>query len=260
MKKVHWWGLSLLSFLKSLICLGLRGKRQIFFPQWLLSVRGLQRTGLFLLLCLCFGAGWQIAQNSWDGELYIYLDSSSSADGVRNIASVGGEKNMALSKDLLGKELQKAIVHLSQVKATEQEIEFFLGPALLTGPGGAPVLACDRYQKVDMLFIAGEVAFHGHSPVLSMQADCRTEAHDNSPRTGPFVIPRKQIVSAPLNQKLFRSEKGDLFLFRHVQIRWPKKWTLSRLRFFDDKKGGKKDFVLPFSAQKEEDLFTLHFF
>ena len=257
MNKVCSYGLL---FLHPLLSLYLRRKNQIFFfLRWVCSVQRIRYLGLLLALGLFFGAGWRIAQSSWNGALYIYVDSSPADGSIRNIASVGEEENVSLSKDLRSKGLQKTMVHLSQVKSTEKEIEFFLGPALLKGQGGLPVLACKSYQKVDMLFVAGEVAFHGHSPVLSMQADCRVETHNNVPLTGPFVIPRKQIVSAPVDQKLFRSKKGDLFLFSHVQIRWPKKWTLSQIRFFSDKKG-EKDFVLPFSAQKEEDLFTLHFF
>ena len=72
---------------------------------------------------------------------------------------------------------------------------------------------------------------------------------------GPFTIPREQIVTAPLQKKLFRNKKGDILLFSHVHLRWPKKWFLSQLSFVD---GKKEKQVIHFTGQKEEDFLTLN--
>ena len=204
-----------------------------------------------ICLLLVFGAGWQIANKSWDGALYVYVNPSPQGMSARNIASVkkGIKKIPAHTKK---ESPQKTVVLSAEIAHTKEQIQIVLGHPL-SNSTNKPTLACQEYQKIDMIWIASEVSFHGHAPKLSMKADCRFDV-DNPSLIGPFMIPREQIITAPLSQKLFRNKKGDILLFSHVHLRWPKKWFLSQLSFVD---GKKQKQVINFTGPKEEDFLTL---
>ena len=189
----------------------------------------------FASLLLCFCAGWQIAGRSWDGELYIYLEQTDSGINSRNIASVKNGAKTVSTKGM-SQNQQENIVHSAEVKTTEEVVRFSLGHPLLVGANG-PALACQNYQTIDMIWTAGEVSFHGHSPKLSMQVPCQFD-RDKPSLIGPFTIPKKKIISAPTHQKLFKNKNGDVLLFSHVQIRWPKKWILTQISFVHNKDDG----------------------
>ena len=220
-----------------------------------LKLKHLTFFGSGAIFLLCFYAGWQIAEHSWNGELYIYLDQTNTNKDTRGIASVQeGVDSLPFSPKGV-KNQQKTIVHSAKVQNLEESIQFSLGHPVLVKTG-APTLACQHYSKIDMLFIASEVSFHGHAPKLSMQVDCQFDI--NKPALiGPFTIPNKQILKAPIQQKLFRNNQGHILLFSDIQIKWPKKWILNQISFVDDTK---EKTVIPFTSQKEEDYLSLNLY
>lgn len=200
---------------------------------------------------LLFYAGWYIAQHSWDGSIFVYLDhvEPSSSVNARNIASVG--KKMELLKGgKIGD--QKALVQSSQVTNQKDTIQFYLGHFLVKSAGGGSMLACQKYQTIDMTFVAAGVSFHGHAPKMVLKASCKFNSKQPL-RMGPFMIPKRKILESPVNKKLFK-EGDDVLLFTHVNVQWPVQWVLSQVRFIS----GKKDFTIPFTSNKEKDFLTLH--
>ena len=207
----------------------------------------------FIFIILLFCAGWYISQRSWDGNFFVYLDNAdfSASTNARYIASV--EKKMEVLKG--GKiDNQKALVQSFQVTNQKDIIQFYLGHFLVKSAGGGPVLACQKYQTVDMTFIAAGVSFHGHVPKMILKTACKFNL-DQPLQMGPFTIPKGEILQSSVDQKLFKKGK-DTLLFSHVVIRWPTQWVLSQVRFISDKK--EKDLTVAFTSNKEEDFLTLN--
>ena len=207
-------------------------------------------------LLLIFVVGYSISEKSWNGEVFIYLDTTSSNINTRNIASV--RKQMDTSRSLLKggqlkQEGQKALTNSSRVENKKEIIQFYLGHFLVKSRGGGSILACQEYQKLDMVFISPGVSSHGHVPKLIIKADCKFDP--NHPlHIGPFVIPKTKILRSSPHQGLFKSEDATL-LFSHVSVQWPEKWILSQVRFI--KNNTNQDFTVSFSSKKEEDYLTL---
>ena len=207
----------------------------------------------FISFFLLFYFGWCISQYSWDGNVFLYLDNiePSSTVNARHIASV--EKKMEILKE--GRmDSQNTLVQSSQINNQEDIIQFYLGHFLVKSAGGGSVLACQKYQTVDMTFIAAGVSFHGHVPKMVLKASCRFNLKQPL-QMGPFIVPKRKIIQSPLNRQLFK-EDNDTLLFTDVHIEWPEKWVLSQVRFISDEK--EKDFTVVFTSNKEEDFFTLH--
>lgn len=201
---------------------------------------------------LLFLSGYLIAKKSWHGKFFVYLDNTySRPDNFRNIASV--EKKMfVLEGKPLAQDSQKALLHSSRVDNRNNKIKFYLGHFLVKSKNGESVLACQKYQKVEMTFIAPEISNHGHVPKMVLQANCNFDP-DQPLQIGPFFVPKKRILDSSVEQEMFKSE-GDILLFSHVSIRWPKKWILNQVRFINDKN---EDFPVLFRSHKEEDYLTL---
>ncbi len=209
---------------------------------------------------LCFSAGYSISKNSWNGEVFIYLDSISSSINSRNIASVAKEMNIPststrIKGTTLKKDRQKALVSSSRVENLQDVIQLYLGHLLINTREGVPILACQKYQTVDLTFIAPEVSSHGHVPKMILTANCKFNPHQQPLHIGPFTIPKKTIINSPVDRILFTDQDTTL-LFSDISIQWPKKWILSQVRFANNKTD--KDFVVAFSSNREEDFLTFH--
>ncbi|MYE07622.1 MAG: hypothetical protein F4X95_02585 [Oligoflexia bacterium] len=208
-------------------------------------------------LLLLFVAGFSISEKSWNGDVFIYLDTTSSNINTRNIASIG--KQMDTSRSLLKggqlkQEGQKALTNSSRIENTKEVIQFYLGHFLVKTKGGRSILACQKYQTLDMVFISPGISSHGHVPKLVMKADCNFDSN-NPLHIGPFTIPKKRILSSSPHTELFKSEGATLF-FSHVSVQWPETWILSQVRFIQN--NTHQDFTVSFSSKKEEDYFTLN--
>ena len=204
-----------------------------------------------ILLLLCFSAGYSLSKNSWDGQFFIYLDKGFPSINSRNIA---GTARKHLVKGKRAKQNpQQALIRSSRVEHKAGAIELYLGHLLVRVPGGSTRLACQEYQTVDLTFIAPEISSHGHVPKMVLKTKCPFDPHKDPLQTGPFVIPKKKILSSSVDTALFR--QGDTtVLFSYVFARWPEKWILSEARFIKD--DTHKDFTVSFSSNREEDFLN----
>ncbi len=206
----------------------------------------------FVFLCSLFFAGYFISQKSWDGQVFIYLqDTDSPSINARNIASL---KTAVRRGGQLNQERGKTLIRSAKIKHAKDSIQFHLGHFLVQSKGGGSVLACQEYQTVDMVFIAGGVSVHGHVPKMLMKAKCKFDLSQPL-RIGPFFVPKAKILSSSVNKKLFKSAEDQTIVFSDVSIRWPERWILSEARF--TKEDSKKDLTVAFSSNKEEDFLTL---
>jgi len=199
-----------------------------------------------------FFAGYFISKKSWDGNFFIYLDNTYSPSisiDTRTIASVSSDNAHISLKKV--KEDDPSNNHFSVIN-NENTIQLYLTHLLIKTPGGGRVLACQKYQKVDLTFIASEMAVHGHTPEMVLKTDCNFDT--DTLQMGPFLIPKKKILKSPISQQLFSSNNSAL-LFHHVSFHWPEKWILSQIRFIGKNQA---DYYHSFTGEKEEDFVTFY--
>lgn len=200
-------------------------------------------------LCLLFFMGYLFSTNSWNQNIFIYLNNSPSQQiNTRNIASVKKQTKSLNFKD----SQQKQIISSAQFINKKDIIEYYLGHLLVTSSHAGWVLACQKYHTVDMVFLASEISFNGDTAQMILQAPCLFK-HNQPLKIGPFSIPKKDILKASVNKELFKSKNSILF-FNHITAYWPKKWTLYKIRFFNDIKS--EDLILSFTSKKEEDYVS----
>ena len=240
--------------------------------------------GGLALAVLVFSTGWTISKRSWNGEVFVSFHSMEepSFTGSRNIASVQKSvpiSSFVLKKGVLTAENQKVLVRSSKVKNFSNKVHLYLGHTLVKAKKGGTVLACQEYQTVDMVFMAEGTSFHGHVPKMVLKADCQFDP-ENPLYIGPFVIPKKKILSSPVSQQIFKTkekvsenltntqaralsslvnkEAKGVLSFSHVSLQWPQKWVLEQIRFINEQ--NKKDLTVSFpNTGKKEDFITLNF-
>lgn len=202
------------------------------------------------LLCILFYVGYIFSTHSWNQEIFIYLNSPLS-NNVRNIA--GHKQELLIAKGSHQKlKNQQHITSTAYTENTNDTINLYLGHLLVPSSRGNSLLACQKYHTVDVTFLASSISFDGETPKMVLQAECLF--NPNQPlKIGPFFIPKKSILNAPVNQILFRSN-NNIILFDNIVAFWPKKWILSKIRFFNDN----KELIISFNSisQKEEDYFS----
>ena len=231
---------------------------------------------------LVFSIGWILSHHSWNGEVFVSFHTMEepSFTGGRYIASVQKPVSISsfvLKKGVLTAENQKTLVQSSKVKNFSNKVHLYLGHALVKAKRGGTVLACQEYQTVDMVFMAEGTSFHGHVPKMVLKADCQFDP-ENPLYIGPFVIPKKKILSSPVSQQIFKTKrkssenlkdiqpralsslanKEAVLSFSHVSLQWPQKWVLEQIRFINEQ--NKKDLIVSFpTTGKKEDFLTLNF-
>ena len=131
------------------------------------------------LLSLCtFLVGYRIAEKSWDKEIFIYLNpASATTTSVRNIASLQSSSiklpsSLILKEGALKKESQKDFVHASYVKHQGPMIHLYLSRFITPTKNGGYTPPCQKYQTIDIIFIAHREFIHGHEPKMNLKTPC----------------------------------------------------------------------------------------
>ena len=180
--------------------------------------------GAFFLLV--FWAGFKVAQHSLGGRVYVSLNTQSPSRGLASLNKEGGALS---SGEHLPEKRHEALVKSSSSAKKDGGVEFYLGSFLVRSPQGDVVPVCSLYKTLDLEFMAVDVSVHGHVPKLVMKTQCH---RGEKGRLGPFLIPTEKILSTPLNQPLFRTQRSTL-LFSHVSIVWPLQWVMVQARFLN---------------------------
>lgn len=201
--------------------------------------------GFFILV---FQAGYQVAQKSWGGRLFV---STHPLSPKRGIASV--KKDTLRSGEHKANRYHMALIRDARVQSTPDTVNIHLGSFLVPSPEGRKLPVCDLYDMLDMEFMAMGLAIHGHVPKLVIKARCTL----NSKRQiGPFAVPKKKILDSSVRQALFSTAHMTL-LFFHVSMSWPYEWLMTRVRFIDQKTG--KDITVTLPSKTPEESVVLEF-
>ena len=202
-----------------------------------------------------FLIGYLIANRSWDGEYFIHLDNTRSFSNTRNVASIGRQMKVS-SSVFRDRKLSHSRALLDVARVEEGRggvIAIYLGHLLLKSKGGTSVLACQKYQELEMTFIAAGISSHGHAPKMVLKAGCKFDPAQPH-QLGPILIPKSEILDSPVDRQLFNIENVTL-LFSHVFIKWPEVWTLSKMRFIDSN-NPKENLKVSFAFKREKDFLT----
>ena len=226
-----------------------------------------KRLWISLLSLLTFLAGYQLAEKSWNKEIFIYSNPASDiTTSVRNIASLQRSSvklpsSLVLKEGYLQKKSQKDFVHASYIKHQGPMIYLYLSRFITPTKNGGYVPPCQQYQTIDIIFTAHREFIHGHTPKMHIKAPCITNA-ENTALLGPFVIPKNLIISSSIQRQVFHAplvqpHKGETnLLFSHIGLSWPTEWILTQLIFSN--KNSKADLSIQFSSDQPEDYLTLH--
>ena len=226
-----------------------------------------KRLWISLLSLLTFLAGYQLAEKSWNKEIFIYSNpASDTTTSVRNIASLQSTSvrlpsSLRLKDGAPQKKSQKDFVHASYVKHQGSMIHLYLSQFITPAKNGGYTPPCQQYQTIDIVFTAHRELVHGHMPKMNLKAPCVVNT-ENPALLGPFVIPKQRILTSHIQQQVFHSplvqpHKGKAtLLFSHLGLSWPTEWILTQLRFSN--KNNKEDLSINFSSNQPEDYLTLH--
>ncbi len=194
-----------------------------------------------------FQAGYQTAQKSWGGRLFVSTQPLSSARGIASV------KDSVKSGEHKAGKYHVALIQPAQVESKTDTVDIHLGGFLVPSPEGRLLPVCDLYDMLDMEFVAMGLAIHGHVPKLVIKARCILNAQR---QIGPFVIPKKKILDSSVRQALFSSPHLTL-LFYHVSMSWPYEWLMTQVRFIDRKTG--KDLTVTLPNKTPEESLVLEF-
>jgi len=192
-----------------------------------------------------FYFGYRLSYQSGNKKVVIALNPLSPKRGL-----AGAEK---LSLRVLSTNQQQNLIKNAVVEQTGETTTFYLGHFMVQSHDNF-ILACQKYQKINMVFIAPAISVHGHVPEMHIRSDCM-EARGSSSRIGPFIIPKKQIRETSIrDQNLFNSTTS-VILFNHISLRRPKRWVLKELTLKNEREN--EQTVIDMSINKEQDSFSI---
>ena len=198
---------------------------------------------IIVVMISLFYGGYLISSQSGNKKVVISLNPSSSSRGLAGIENPSLVTSNPDPQNLIKQAL---------VEPTPESMKFYLGQFLVPSGQGTYVLACQKYQTLNMIFLAVGTSIHGHLPEMIIRSDCQIT--ENKPfQIGPFFIPTKQILHSPIRESLF-SMNNSVVLFHHTVIRRPTTWILARVRFINEKTNEELSINLPNNNNDENSL------
>lgn len=90
--------------------------------------------------------------------------------------------------------------------------------------------ACDIYNRIELVFKAGDMAVSGEAPEMIISGPCETT--DNGDEIMPFMINYKSVLHLAVQDRELQSVEDSPITvrFRNVSDSWPKIWVLSALK------------------------------
>ncbi len=163
--------------------------------------------------------------------IYVYMGNS------RQPAAI--PKNFDFS-NLHGSDLRmaskKRLLEDAKIVRNDQSVGVELGHFVEMGDSGQREFACQRYNKIEMIFYAVGMAESGDVPEMTVEGPCVMTSDLN--RISTIWIPNmiaKQQKTTISELQLF-DERPVFVKFQNVGHDWPTEWALQSIRMFSSER------------------------
>jgi hypothetical protein len=110
-----------------------------------------------------------------------------------------------------------------------------LGHFVTKNSDGRNVGACEIYDKVELTFLAGDMAVSGAAPAMKISGPC--VPGDDINVISPILIPFDHILNSPVHDKSIAdfSDQSVTVTFENVSDSWPHMWILQSAKLTSDR-------------------------
>lgn len=226
-------------------------------------------TSFFIAFSLSLGI--LFAFSTWNGKIFFH-----SRFKTRAPSSLDGESVEAIPQIhsyTINKSSEETLLKETEVNFDEGGIHLSMGHFLLKDETGAQELACNVYNKIEVLFHSGDMAISGSPVVMKILSPCRVSNQDmnqieslyiplkeiylNHPSEGEFIWNKKDSThqasteNSTKNTKAGEENKDNKnaalegedqsvkrnfrIFFENVGFTWPSVWYIESIRFYDSR-------------------------
>lgn len=201
----------------------------------------LLRTFSVLLFTICLSLGIGYVQSSWNSEIYV---TSEQMGFIRDVATEQKSSDTFRLHQKFG-EITSPMRMLRGLKIINNTdfIEIKVGHFIVKEKFGSKQFACQKYDRVLLVFEADGFAQSGERPRLEIEADC--EASEDLNYIKSINFPVAKILAEPAAEGEFDFKEPNPVTVRVANIadEWPMYWTLTSIRLLDTRTQG-QDFVI----------------
>lgn len=195
----------------------------------------MNRLGAILFFIFSFGFGMHLAQESWDGVLYVYVGewrSPSAIQGLRDFSSLRGTSLSSAAEFQFSSQ--------SEVKQTEEGIEIHLNQFVMRDSHDRKNFVCrvegrpGVFDRVELKLKGIGIAEAGKSPVLTLETDCESQPHAQQIGSIRIFVPMAMMYKLrPVDQHLHLYDDQNSFIrISQMTSEWPTEWRLQSVRYF----------------------------
>lgn len=175
--------------------------------------------------------GFSIASQSWDGVSY-WKGQSATKD--RSLSSLNHRSTLSFTKSSLSELYsEKNVVFGGQVLSAQDSLGISLGHFIESVGKNKKDFACNKYNKVKLVFYGKGVAINGKSPEMRVIANCSTSK--NLGHLNPIWVPFKKIYqSRAKNMSIAGLNYQIIFSNMGFGVDWPNEWGLDKVLFYNE--------------------------
>ncbi|MCB0355889.1 MAG: hypothetical protein KDD40_02720 [Bdellovibrionales bacterium] len=173
--------------------------------------------------------GMTVAIRSWKGMVYWYPEKSRNPAAIKKVFDFSHLEGRALEMASY-----KRLVVDALVTDDTDSLGVELGHFVVKGLNDQRQFACDVYNKVELVFESADMSVSGEPSKMKVEADCNV--HKDINRIDTVWIPMRKILQEKEGDKELQfTEKGGVHLtFYNIGDRWPRAWTLSNVKLYND--------------------------
>jgi hypothetical protein len=128
----------------------------------------------------------------------------------------------------------KRLLADANIIETEDRLGIDLGHFVVKGTDNSRKFACDVYNKIELTFESADMSVSGEPSIMTLQSPCKVNNDIN--RINTLWIPMKKIMNEKEGDIDIEFNEGETikFSFSNIGDRWPRAWTLSDIRMYND--------------------------
>ncbi|MCB0420713.1 MAG: hypothetical protein KDD61_06940 [Bdellovibrionales bacterium] len=195
---------------------------------------------LILIPILAFIGGfysfYKVSYNSWDQQVFFY-----STNHHRHPAAINKQFDFShLEGSQLISHSQERLLAAAKILMNEESVGIELGHFVSKNANGSKEFACRAYDKVVLVFKAGDMLVHGEPPEMLVQGPCSYE--NSSDHINAIWIPMAKILKQKTgNISLDFHEVGNISIsFSNIGDEWPRVWGLAAIQLKSTEIPGKE--------------------
>ncbi len=181
------------------------------------------------LLLFTIAIGASISLKSWNGMVYWYSYDGRNPAAIKKVFDFSHLEGSALKMASY-----KRLIADATIVEAPNSLGLELGHFVVKGKNNRRQFACDVYNKLELIFESADMSVSGAPSIMKVEANC--EANEDINRIKTVWIPMEKILKEKEGDtELQILDKGKLLLsFSNIGDRWPRAWTLSKIRMYNE--------------------------